>query len=126
MNLIASLVDLVDSHSEVEQAVDALAAEIEGSRRNKAQLERSLDVLRQAFRRHVASQGGSATRVICAFCKKTEEEVAKIVAASDVAICGECVALCNDVIEERIKPGAGDTPPLTRALAILRRRISGR
>ena len=42
--------------------------------------------------------------VKCSFCGKTQENVKKIVAGPGVYICNECVALCNEIIEnENIK-----------------------
>lgn len=36
----------------------------------------------------------------CSFCGKTQDEVKKIIAGPTVYICDECIALCNDIIEE--------------------------
>jgi ATP-dependent protease Clp ATPase subunit len=37
----------------------------------------------------------------CSFCEKTEREVAKLAAGPrDVAICDECLDLCNDILAE--------------------------
>ena len=36
----------------------------------------------------------------CSFCGKTQEEVKKIIAGPTVYICDECIALCNDIMEE--------------------------
>ncbi len=44
----------------------------------------------------------------CSFCGRSEDEVDVIVAATEqnVAICDECVEICNQVIaEERLKAG---------------------
>jgi ATP-dependent Clp protease ATP-binding subunit ClpX len=38
------------------------------------------------------------------FCKKTENEVAKLIAGSGVYICGECVGLCTEILEEEHSP----------------------
>jgi ATP-dependent Clp protease ATP-binding subunit ClpX len=36
----------------------------------------------------------------CSFCGKSQAEVRKIVAGPNVAVCDECVLLCNDIIQE--------------------------
>src|SRR5262245_8157451 len=36
--------------------------------------------------------------VKCSFCGKSQHEVRKVVAGSDVIICDQCVALCNDIM----------------------------
>ncbi|MDN7609883.1 ClpX C4-type zinc finger protein [Burkholderia multivorans] len=41
----------------------------------------------------------------CDFCNRTEDEVAHIVVTpSEVAICDECVATCNELIAEASRP----------------------
>jgi ATP-dependent protease Clp ATPase subunit len=37
----------------------------------------------------------------CSFCKKTENQVAKLVAGPDVYICDECVAAARRLMRER-------------------------
>ena len=37
----------------------------------------------------------------CSFCKKNENEVAKLVAWPDVFICDECVAIAAQLMRER-------------------------
>lgn len=36
----------------------------------------------------------------CSFCGRSQNEVHKLIAGPSVYICDECVALCNDIIEE--------------------------
>ena len=38
----------------------------------------------------------------CSFCGKSQHEVRKLIAGPSVFICDECVALCNDIIEEEV------------------------
>jgi ClpX C4-type zinc finger len=41
----------------------------------------------------------------CSFCKKSSQQVAKLIAGPDCNICDECVGLCNDIIgEEDTRP----------------------
>jgi ATP-dependent protease Clp ATPase subunit len=37
----------------------------------------------------------------CSFCKKTEDEVAKLVAGPEVYICNECVAVARRLMRDR-------------------------
>ncbi|MDR1961601.1 MAG: ATP-dependent Clp protease ATP-binding subunit ClpX [Gracilibacteraceae bacterium] len=38
----------------------------------------------------------------CSFCGKTQEQVKKLVAGPGVYICEECIALCNEIIDEEM------------------------
>jgi hypothetical protein len=49
----------------------------------------------------------SRSRLYCSFCRKSDREVAKLIAGPGVHICDACVALCNAVLEG--KPGSGFT-----------------
>jgi len=40
----------------------------------------------------------------CSFCNKHKDDVTKLIVASDVAICDECINLCNDLIIKDVKP----------------------
>jgi len=43
----------------------------------------------------------------CSFCGKRRSEVRKLISGPNVYVCDECVALCNDIIEqERESPAA--------------------
>jgi ATP-dependent Clp protease ATP-binding subunit ClpX len=63
----------------------------------------------------VSKSGDKGQNLICSFCKKTQEEVRKLIAGPSVYICDECIDLCNDIIVEEVdqeeKPGAGSTIP---------------
>lgn len=39
----------------------------------------------------------------CSFCGKSQHEVRKLIAGPSVYVCDECVALCNDIINEEVK-----------------------
>ncbi|MDW8247542.1 MAG: ATP-dependent Clp protease ATP-binding subunit ClpX [Sandaracinaceae bacterium] len=43
----------------------------------------------------------------CSFCGKSQKEVRKLIAGPTVYICDECVALCNDIIEEEVEKADG-------------------
>ncbi len=51
----------------------------------------------------------------CSFCGKSQHEVRKLIAGPSVYVCDECVALCNDIINEESRddkaPQATDTLP---------------
>ena len=38
--------------------------------------------------------------VKCSFCGKTQESVRKIIAGPGVYICDECIAICQNIIED--------------------------
>lgn len=38
--------------------------------------------------------------VYCSFCKRSQDEVARIIAGKDVYICDECISLCNSILED--------------------------
>lgn len=107
MNPIDELVDLVEEQSDVSAAVDALAGCLAGCDRDVAQLEKTFDALRRAFRKHVEMRGGTPPKAFCSFCHKSEEEVAAIVVASGASICDECTKLSSDVIDGRAKKTSG-------------------
>jgi ATP-dependent Clp protease ATP-binding subunit ClpX len=46
--------------------------------------------------------------MICSFCGKNKDEVQKLIAGPSVFICNECIALCNNIIEEK-KPEIEET-----------------
>ena len=39
----------------------------------------------------------------CSFCKKTQDQVRKLIAGPDVYICDECVDICAEIIEEEFE-----------------------
>ncbi|MDA0713540.1 MAG: ATP-dependent Clp protease ATP-binding subunit ClpX [bacterium] len=48
--------------------------------------------------------------LLCSFCGKTQKEVRKLVAGPAVYICEECIALCNDIIDEDVTCDAVTNP----------------
>jgi len=48
------------------------------------------------------SEKNSKNILYCSFCGKSQHEVRKLIAGPTVFICDECVALCNDIIEEEV------------------------
>jgi ATP-dependent Clp protease ATP-binding subunit ClpX len=43
----------------------------------------------------------------CSFCSKSQHEVRKLIAGPSVYVCDECVALCNEIINEQIHDAKG-------------------
>jgi len=44
------------------------------------------------------------TLVHCSFCVKHKDQVGKLIVSQDVAICSECVELCNNLLKDNRKP----------------------
>jgi hypothetical protein len=46
----------------------------------------------------------------CSFCGKTNQEVRKLIAGPSCYICDECIALCNDIVQEdhHLDPAVAD------------------
>lgn len=53
----------------------------------------------------------------CSFCGKGRREVARLIAGPTVSICGECILLCMDVLDD---DGQGMLPPLTDGQLLVR------
>lgn len=45
----------------------------------------------------------------CSFCKKTQDQVRKIIAGPDVYICDECVEICAEIMDEEYQNYENDT-----------------
>ena len=57
--------------------------------------------------------GDGYTPVRCSFCGKTDDQVARLIAGPGVFICNECVALCDDILQEgEDGPGKASKPAL--------------
>lgn len=46
----------------------------------------------------------------CSFCGKSQKQVAQLIAGPQIYICDECVALCNEIIEERLSEQQAPEP----------------
>lgn len=44
--------------------------------------------------------------IICSFCGRGKEEVSRLVSGQDVYICGDCISLCNSILEDDVKTQA--------------------
>ena len=50
----------------------------------------------------MAKIGESSELLKCSFCGKSQKQVQQLIAGPQIYICDECVALCNEIIEERL------------------------
>lgn len=50
----------------------------------------------------MAKIGESSELLKCSFCGKSQKQVQQLIAGPQIYICDECVALCNEIIEERV------------------------
>ncbi|WP_024355901.1 ATP-dependent Clp protease ATP-binding subunit ClpX [Leucobacter chironomi] len=50
----------------------------------------------------MARIGESSELLKCSFCGKSQKQVQQLIAGPQIYICDECVALCNEIIEERM------------------------
>jgi len=64
----------------------------------------------------------SSKKLYCSFCRKSDQEVSKLIAGPGVYICDACVGLCNDILADRPTPGFAGWHTLTndRLLAALK------
>ncbi len=51
----------------------------------------------------MSSNNDDKDQFFCSFCGKTQKEVKKLIAGPSVYICNECVALCEEIIEDEEK-----------------------
>ena len=67
--------------------------------------------------------------IFCSFCGKSQDEVKKIIAGSDVYICNECVELAQEIIREELAEEVltdlADTPKPQELLNILNNYVIG-
>lgn len=54
--------------------------------------------------------GGKDKVFHCSFCGKSQHEVRKLIAGPSVYVCDECVALCNDIINEETGEDKANAP----------------
>ncbi len=47
----------------------------------------------------------------CSFCGKSQKQVQQLIAGPQIYICDECVALCNEIIEERLAEQHAEADP---------------
>ena len=50
----------------------------------------------------------------CSICEKSQDEVRYLLSGSTVNICSACVALCNKLIDEKMRDEIPDMPPANR------------
>ena len=59
----------------------------------------------------------------CSFCRKSEVQVAKLVAGSRGYICDVCAAEAHRIMSESDPTAAGPAPPPSRSLAVRIKRL---
>jgi len=52
-----------------------------------------------------AATAQRARTLSCSFCQKNERQVQRLIGGPGVYICGDCVALCNQILEEHKDEG---------------------
>jgi ATP-dependent Clp protease ATP-binding subunit ClpX len=56
------------------------------------------------------------TTYTCSFCGKTQDQVRRLIAGpGGVYICDECVRLCQEILDEDVRPPTTRETPETRA-----------
>ncbi|MDD7758391.1 MAG: ATP-dependent Clp protease ATP-binding subunit ClpX [Aerococcus suis] len=53
-----------------------------------------------------------STTIHCSFCGKSQEQVDKLIAGPEVYICNECVALCQEIIDEELHNESQEYQPM--------------
>ena len=57
----------------------------------------------------MSNRSGSAGSQRCSFCRRTQDEVNRLIAGPDqVYICDECVALCKEILDEEPQASSGE------------------
>lgn len=61
----------------------------------------------------MACERPSGSPPICSFCRKSQDEVERLLACPGVAICAECIELCADILaaarrKEKAEAGFGE------------------
>jgi hypothetical protein len=111
-NPIAALADSVYM-AEANDAASAMIVDwMEGAARTPTELEGMLRAMMKGFKSYLNRHNLRAPKVSCAFCRKTEDDVKFLVAASEVAICDECVRIAAQAIDERTS--ARSPSPISR------------
>ncbi len=64
----------------------------------------------------MSSKNDDKDQFFCSFCGKTQKEVKKLIAGPSVYICNECVALCEEIIEDEKKAKQEDYEEIKSAL----------
>jgi alkylhydroperoxidase family enzyme len=52
-------------------------------------------------------------KLFCSFCRKDETQVKSLIAGPGVHICGDCVSLCNRILDGKPTPGFAGWDSLT-------------
>jgi len=114
-NPIAMLVESVYARKAKANASELILSWMEDAARTPTELEGMLRAVAIAFKTYLRRRDAEIPVVRCTFCRKGEEEVRFLVAASEAAIGDECADIVVQVIKERATP----KPPARGAKAAL-------
>jgi len=89
-----------------DSASDRIVSWMEDAARTPAELEGMLRGITTVFKSYLRRRDNKVLTTRCAFCRKGQDDVRFLVAASEAAICDECVHIAVEVIEERETPKA--------------------
>ena len=61
------------------------------------------------FKRRSSQQPKSSAARRCSFCNRAARKVPKLIAGPTIFICSDCVAICQDILDENriLEPGSG-------------------
>src|SRR6187401_2158899 len=66
------------------------------------------------------------TGLSCSFCAKSQTEVKKLIARTNVWICDECVGVCNEILDEETRSALPKPPAAASSLVdALERQVVG-
>jgi ATP-dependent Clp protease ATP-binding subunit ClpX len=105
-NPIAMIVESVYATDAEKNASERIVSWMEDAARTPTELEGMLRGITTAFKSYLRRRDLKVPTTRCTFCRKGEDDVKFLVAASEVAICDECVRIAAQVIEERGTPKA--------------------
>ena len=60
----------------------------------------------------------------CSFCGKNQHQVVKLIAGPGVYICDQCIALCNEIIEQEVGEQEGPANPTDAEIAAAARAVN--
>ena len=72
----------------------------------------------------MAKIGESSELLKCSFCGKSQKQVQQLIAGPQIYICDECVALCNEIIEERVAETQTSGSSISRCISRVKSPIS--
>jgi ATP-dependent protease Clp ATPase subunit len=65
-----------------------------------------------------------AKELACSFCGKNQHQVVKLIAGPGVYICDQCIALCNEIIEQEVGEQQGPGNPTDADIDLAARAVN--